>query len=104
MAYVDMDGNQNLYSLTQRGQSTVEYILLLIVVVSLVNFVLKSSLFLDLMGENGQFAQTYKNQIEYSYQHGRRGNTPFTTPNYSSGSHDTYNSRFFGPTDAYPQP
>lgn len=102
MGYMDMDGNQNIFNLNQKGQSTVEYILLFVVVASLVNFVVKSQLFVDLLGENGQFAQTYKRRIEYSYRHGLGGDTPFSTPNYSSGTHDSYNSRFFGPTDAYP--
>ena len=91
--------------LKERGQSTVEYILLFAVVASLAYTILGSSDFTRVFGPDGVVATKYRNQLEYGYRHGLSldqggGNTP----NYSNGEHDTYNSRFFGAADPYPVP
>jgi hypothetical protein len=99
---MDMVWMENLYKLKEKGQSTVEYILLFAVVISLVSFVFKSQVFLDLFGKNGKFADVYKRELEYSYTHGRYGRKSFQQPNYRSGKHDSYNDRFFGSRNAYP--
>ncbi len=91
-----------IYRLKERGQSTVEYILLFAVVISLISFVFKSQAFTDLFGKNGKFADVYRRELEYSYRHGRYGRELFKAPNYKSGRHDSYNGRFFGSKDAYP--
>lgn len=85
----------------QKGQSTVEYILLFAVVATLVTFVFKSKQFQDLFGDEGKFANIYKKEIEYSYRHGLGGREPFTQPDYKSAQHDSYSGRFFGAVDAY---
>ncbi len=90
-------------SLDQKGQSTVEYILLFAVVISMSTLVFNSEAFKNLFGKNGQFASVYKRELEYSYRHGLAGKTSFKTPNYKSGRHDSYNGRFFGAQDAYPK-
>ena len=89
--------------LNQFGQSTVEYILLFAVVGALISFVFKSQQFQDLFGDNGRFNTVFKRKLEFSYRHGLEGEKPFQTPNYSIGAHDSYNGRFFGAKDAYPQ-
>ena len=99
---MDLVRNTKLSILKDKGQSTVEYILLLAVIISLVSFVFNSDAFKALFGENGQFANVYKRELEYSYRQGRFGRVRFQTPNYSSGQHDSYNGRFFGAKDAYP--
>lgn len=91
-----------IYKINEKGQSTVEYILLFAVVISLATFVFKSKAFNDLFGKEGQFADVYKRELEYSYRHGRYGRELFQPPNYKSGRHDSYNKRFFGSRDAYP--
>ncbi len=103
MADMDMVRIRKILLLkNEKGQSTVEYILLFAVIASLASFVFKSSVFLDLFGDNGTFGNVYKRKVEYSYRHGLDGSTPFTAPNYSGGDHDTYKGRFFGPVEAYP--
>ena len=88
---------------SDRGQSTVEYILLFAVVASLIGFVFKSDIFEDIFGPNGRFGNVYKRELEYSYRHGLAGRETFSTPNYKTGQHDSYNDRFFGSKDAYGQ-
>jgi len=91
-----------IFKLNQKGQSAVEYILLFAVVISLASFVFKSDAFTSLFGENGKFADVYKRELEYSYRHGLAGRVRFTTPDYQTGTHDSYNGRFFGSKNAYP--
>ncbi|MAX67445.1 MAG: hypothetical protein QF441_12140 [Bacteriovoracaceae bacterium] len=86
----------------QAGQSTVEYLLLFAVVATLAAFIFKSNAFDKIFGKNGQFANAYKNELEYTYRHGLYGRTPYTKPNYKSSKHDSYNGRFFGAADPYP--
>lgn len=85
-----------------RGQSTVEYILVIAVVLSLTILVFRSNQFRDFLGENGRMTDIVTRQLEYSYRHGRPGDTRFTQPNYSSETHETYFGRFFIGLDAYP--
>lgn len=99
---MDLVRIKKLYLIEDKGQSTVEYILLLAVIISLVTFVFNSDGFQALFGDNGQFANVYKRELEYSYRQGRFGRLRFQTPNYKSGQHDSYNERFFGAKDAYP--
>tara|TARA_Y100000768_G_scaffold375852_1_gene347159 strand:- start:25696 stop:25998 length:303 start_codon:yes stop_codon:yes gene_type:complete len=86
----------------QKGQSTVEYILLFAVVTSLVFAILNSNGFNRIFGENGMIAETYRQQLEFSYRHGFVRNTPSSAPNYSGSSHESYNGKFFSAADPYP--
>lgn len=97
-----MDGMDSIFKINEKGQSTVEYILLFAVVISLVSFVFKSQAFNNLFGKEGKFADVYRRELEYTYRHGRYGRELFQTPNYKSGRHDSYNERFFGSRNAYP--
>ena len=102
-----MDNKRNIYLLNQKGQSSVEYILLFVVVTSLVFALLKSDAFESFFGESGQFATTYKNEIEFSYTNSYQGREAFETPNYTNPNHKSYvgegtPTRFFGAAEAYP--
>ncbi len=95
----------------QRGQTVVEYILLLAVSVSLVITFYKSATFKSLFGDQGAIGQTYKMESEWGYRHAfiagpKSGATsgPYTSahdhPSYYNPSEGT--TRFFGPNDPYP--
>jgi hypothetical protein len=101
----------------QKGQTTVEYILLFAVVVSLVITVYKSDAFRRLFGEQGEVGLKIKAQNEFSYRHAfhisgserepipdiPRENKDITIhPSYvdSSSANET---RFFGPKEPYGQ-
>lgn len=90
------------------GQSMVEYIMLVAVVMTLAGTFFRSELFTQFFGDDGEFAKTYKNKMEYSYRHGLPlpvGTTP-PTFNPASTQHDTYfksgDTRFFGAKEKYP--
>jgi len=93
--------------LNQRGQSTVEYILLLAVVISLIYTVINSARFKDIVGEGGSFANKMKNSMEWNYRFGSQGTEGFSTIQYPGGRHPTYfNSstgftHFIGPIKPY---
>ncbi len=54
---------------TQKGQTSVEYIMLFAVAFLLVGAVFKSKIFNDFMGPNGKLFVSFKNRYEYSYTH-----------------------------------
>ena len=65
-----MEKQRNII-LNNGGQSLVEYILLLAVVVSLVFTAYKNRRFQDFFGEDSQFFNRIAREVEYSYRHGR---------------------------------
>jgi hypothetical protein len=91
---------------SEKGQSVVEYILLLLVIVVLSNAVFKSDLFLDFVGPDSDFFQRLKVQTEYAYRHGV--NHQIDDDSDYEGGHHTYINpqsgltRFFTNIDAYP--
>ncbi len=92
----------------QQGQSTVEYVLLLSVVMLFMIVVIRSTAFKQFMGENSPFFKILRERFVYTYCHGRDGmdptkcrinyNTPENHPSYSLGGE----SRFFSGKEAYP--
>ena len=93
------------HSLKQKGQSTVEYILLLGVIMMLTTGILNSDAFQNFLGPDSEFLTVMKNRMEYSYRHGQPGTSD--TTNYNSAQHDTYlaptgQTRFFLPEQTYP--
>lgn len=96
-----------LNRLDQRGQSMVEYILLLAVVISLAGVVFKSDFWLSYFGPEGKFDQVFRARMEYSYRHSLEGDAFYAPPNYQTKNHDSYfyggSTRFFIPTDPYPK-
>ena len=104
-------GNRNFITLkSHKGQSTVEYILLLAVVMSLVYLVVNSDRFKDLIGDDGAFATKMKNESEWNYRFANQGKDGFTMLTYPNGTNPTYwnaangQSRFVGPLKPYPSP
>lgn len=93
----------------EKGQTMVEYILLLAVAVSLVYTFYNSEAFRRLFGEQGAIGQRIKTETEFSYRHAYMRNRPandIDPNNRSSSSHpsisDGNGSRFFGAKLAYP--
>ncbi len=96
----------------EKGQSVVEYILLLVVVSALSITVLNNRKFKEFVGgETGLFVAIRKS-MEYSYRYGRELNADADYDaamsfNYQSNKHDTYfntkenTSRFFGGAEPY---
>jgi len=96
---------------SEKGQTVVEYILLLTVAVSLVLTFYRSATFKRLFGEQGMLGQQVKSQTEFAYRHAYSMNRPATDvsrDNKDGASHPSYadenagGTRFFGPKRAYP--
>lgn len=89
------------------GQSTIEYVLLLSVVMLLVAVVLRSPLFADLLGEDSSFFKILKDRMEYSYRYTHAGvRADSGVENIvDPKQHDSYAknglSRFAGAVDEY---
>ena len=104
-------GNRNDVVLTESGQSTVEYILLIAVIVAILTTFVNSTRFREIMGEGGSFARAIKGETQWNYRFGSQGREP-AAPRipYAGGVHPTYfnnaknSSHFFGPKDPYPAP
>ncbi len=92
----------------QKGQTMVEYMLLLAVVVSIMLTFYKSKLFQKYFGNKGSIGQTIKKRSEFSYRHGFMGvEDPQPKDSREGRTHPTYvdpagGSRFFGPKTKYP--
>ncbi|WP_408098523.1 hypothetical protein ACJVC5_06315 [Peredibacter sp. HCB2-198] len=97
----------------QHGQTMVEYILLLAVVVSLVLTFYNSAAYKRLFGSGGGFGVKIKKDSEFAYRHAflfkgdGTGEADIAADNKEGAEHpsykDTRNSgtRFFGPKDPY---
>jgi len=93
----------------QKGQTLVEYILLIVVAVSLVMTFYKSSAFQKLFGKDGDLGKKMKIQNEFSYRHAfykpKFNDIPIDTrdvtkhPSYKG--YDDEPTRFFGPRNPY---
>jgi hypothetical protein len=88
-----------------QGQSTVEYVLLLAVIMVLVYSVLQSDRFKETLGQDSEIFAAMEKYIEYTYRHGGPG---LTDPSTYAGDHETYKkdgaigTRFFTPAEQYP--
>ncbi|MBA2406356.1 MAG: hypothetical protein H0V66_16380 [Bdellovibrionales bacterium] len=98
----------------QRGQTVVEYILLLSVAMSLVVTFYRSATFQRFFGSQGELGRAYKVDSEWGYRYASMSDIDRTTaepntPKPSAEEHASYynkaksQSHFFGPSDAYPQ-
>ena len=93
----------------QKGQTMVEYILLLAVSVSLIVTFVNSDFFKRIFGSQGSLGRMMKEENQFAYRHAfiknRSGDISRTNmdgrahPSYYQPSGDT---RFFGPKDPYP--
>jgi hypothetical protein len=94
----------------QSGQTTVEYLLLIVVVSTIVFAVFNSQYFKDIFGESGRLGAQMIQKVEWNYRYASPGKAPFTPASINpvNGRHPTYfnpqrrESRFFGPRDKYP--
>jgi hypothetical protein len=90
----------------ESGQSMVEYIMLLGVVLILTFSVIQSNRFKDFFGDQSPVLNALRDRMVYSYRHGTFGNED--TTDYNTGDHDTYkvpgenSSRFFSSLEEYP--
>lgn len=108
---MDSFGFAHMEIKSQKGQTVVEYILLLSVAISLVLTLYKSQAFRRLFGEQGMLGQQMKSQSEFAYRHAYSMNRPpsdVSRDNKDGSSHPSYadensgGTRFFGPKRAYP--
>jgi len=98
--------------LGRSGQSTVEYLLLLAVVISLAYTIINSSRFKELLGEGGTLGTTMRLENEWNYRFAKPRNP--TTPASWSGAnvadHPSYwnaatgSTHFVAPVKPYPTP
>jgi len=90
--------------LNEKGQSAVEYLLLLVVVTSLSYAVFKNPKFKEFFGQDSSFFAAMRDRMQYSYRHGLVG---FEDNSSYTGIHDTYatggSTRFIAPVARYPQ-
>jgi hypothetical protein len=94
----------------QRGQTVVEYILLLSVAMSLVVTFYRSSFFQKMFGDEGQVGKLFKYQGEWEYRHAipwKSTNVSVYGPYPGAKEHPSYfpdrdgKTHFFGPSDPY---
>jgi hypothetical protein len=93
----------------QKGQTVVEYILLLAVAMSLIVTFYRSATFQRFFGTQGELGRLYKLDAEWGYRHasmtGRASET--NEPKGSAEEHASYfnagasTTHFFGPSDPY---
>lgn len=100
---------------SEKGQTLVEYILLLVVAISLVMTFYKSETYRRLFGEQGAIGKKIKVQNEFAYRHAFYSSGPARTKvddvprtNKDISQHPSYaepgvGTRFFGPRDPYGQ-
>lgn len=94
---------------SEKGQTIVEYILLMVVAFSLVLTFYNSTFFKSIFGKDGKLGQKAKSQAEFAYRHGFQSTEPdIPVGNRDINIHPTYSdqgagtTRFFGPKMSYP--
>lgn len=94
----------------QDGQSVLEYLLLLIVIISLVAVVFRSDAFKSVFGSQSPVFDSLRDLTKFSYRHGHEGRDSDSVTDNSYGSiHELYTdretggSRFFISIEAYGQ-
>jgi Flp pilus assembly pilin Flp len=93
----------------QKGQTMVEYMMLIAVVISLIVTFFNSDIFKRLFGQEGMVGQRIKEETEFAYRHAYIRNHPPgpQPPQYNPAVHPSYHepgkdTRFFGPRSTYP--
>lgn len=97
--------------ITRRGQSLVEYLLLLVVITSITIAFVKNKKIKDFMGGKGGYFATLREGMAYSYRYGREYNSSVdfdaaASFNYQNNNHHTYlhssnMTRFFSSKESY---
>ncbi len=88
-----------------QGQSVVEYILLMVVLMSLAFGVFNSRYFKDFFDEDSTFFSVLSIRIEHSYRNAlfvEDNNLDYNSPHPSFHNSDSGGSRFFVSKDVYP--
>lgn len=85
------------FPLKQQGQSTVEYLLLLVVVTALAFSIYNSARFKNFLGPDSEFFAIVQKKIEFSYRHGydSQQDDTGTVSNHFTFIKDGNESRFF---------
>ena len=96
--------------MNNKGQTAVEYILMMAVIASIILTIVTSDAFRSLFGEDSRVFLTFKNYIEHTYRHSFNGEGDATgTYGDFSGFHDSYtqdgggDTRFFLVKEPYGQ-
>lgn len=88
-----------------KGQSTVEYILLLAVVIALFSSVYRSKAFQDFLGEDSEFFNTIAERLALDYRYARRIDISEDIDEIPNSGHPSFvegnQSRFFGSIEEY---
>ncbi len=91
--------------MNRQGQSLVEYILLLGMLLMIGVSIFKSDAFKNIFGEDSALFAKLRKQFEYEYRHGLSGNNDRTNESYG-GEHESFftggKTRFFSPETPYP--
>ena len=93
----------------EKGQTAVEYILVVAMVAFLVSSGLRSKLFRDFFGDEGKFVEAVAKNLEFNYQHANFGNDGMIITPLGSSGHRSYKgsngeeTRFFIGRGAYPE-
>lgn len=88
----------------QKGQSTVEYLLLLVVIVSFMSVVMQTAPMKKLFGDDKSIYKGMARRMEFSYRYGFAGTDDDFSDQFSNIDYMNYknqdngDSRFFGPT------
>lgn len=98
-----MEDQRKFDLLNQAGQSTVEYILLMVVLMTMGLAFFKSNAFENFFGPNSGVFTAIARKMEFSYRYGHNGIEDTYGENYTSEGHEAYfnneegKSRFFAP-------
>jgi len=91
--------------MNRKGQSLVEYILLLGMLMMIGVSIFKSERFKNIFGEDSLLFEKLRKQFEYEYRHGLSGREDATDNSYG-GEHESFftkgKTRFFSPDEPYP--
>ena len=97
-----------ILSNNRRGQSLVEYIMLIAVLSVLTFSILNSAVFKEFFGEESSFFEETRKYLQFTYQHGRpKVGGKINEANYAGARHATYvegegDTHFFIPLGATP--
>ncbi len=96
------------FFISKKGQSAIEYIMLIAVIGVLALSVFNSARFKEFVGTDSTFFQAIKEQMEYSYRQGKEGLSSKDSSEYNL-RHELYydversQSRFFSSLEPYPE-
>ncbi len=94
----------------KKGQGTLEYVLLMAILISVFTMVINSAPIKNIFGKEGKFVKAIQGEFEFQYRHGLYGRDLLgegtNQVDYNTANHTSYKigsgSRFFGPKTSYP--